>query len=199
MAGTSDSWKTTAVANGYGRLYYNVALPSASARLTLDATTNTPDSTANPSAKHVGATEKGSKLMIKGNFKNFNVDEFLGPIMTNLESNGMGIATSLVGITDTLNATYALPGVGTRTTGSGYEQITVGNIAIAYVPWALIFPLIEDTTKVGVFHLYKALNDAGMEWQQSRTDLGFTPLNLVAYEISSRATADTMGSFWKQA
>ena len=58
--------------------------------------------------------------------------------------------------------------------------------------------MIEDTTKWGVFNIYSALNDSGVEWAQSRKELGFTPANFVGYEITSRAATDTLGNFWKQ-
>lgn len=197
MAGTATSWKTTAIAQNAGQLWRGLAIPGAGARLTLDAD-GTPDATANPNAKHMGATKAGAKLMIKSSMTNFNVDEFRAPIVTNIDTIQMGISAELVGITDTELMAYLLPGVGTRGTGSGYEQIQVGIKALAYDSVALIFPLIEDTSKYGVFHLYKALNDAGVEWAQARTELGGVPVNMVGYEITTRAATDTLGSYWKQ-
>lgn len=197
MAGTADSWKTTAIAQNAGKLYRGVAIPGAGARITLE-TDGTPEAVANPNAKHLGATKAGAKLMIKSTLTNFSVDEFRAAIVTNLDALSMGIACELVGITDLDLITYALPGVGTKGAAAGYEQVQIGSKAIAYDSVALIFPLIEDTTKYGIFHIYKALNDAGVEWAQSRKELGFTPLNLVGYEITTRAATDTLGNFWKQ-
>jgi hypothetical protein len=163
----------------------------------LDAD-GTPDATANPTAFHFGATKAGAKLMIKGTFKKFSVDEFRAPIVTNVDAIEMGIAAELVGITDMDVMKNLLPGVGSYSTASGYKQITVGSIAIVYQSVANIFPLIEDTTKYGIFNVYKSLNDNGVEWAQSRVELGFTPANFVGYEITTRAAADTLGNYWKQ-
>jgi hypothetical protein len=197
MPGTAPSWKTTAIAQNAGQLWANLAIPGAGARLTLDAD-GTPDATANPDAMHLGATTAGSKLMIKSTLTNFNVDEFKAPIITNIEAVQMCIAAELVGVTDLDLMEFLLPGVGTATAASGYEQVSVGTKAIAYSSIALIFPLIEDTTKYGVFHLYRAVNDAGVEWSVGRTVLGSTPVNFVGYEITTRAATDTLGSYWKQ-
>lgn len=197
MAGTPVSWKTTAIAQNAGQLWGNLAIPASGARLTLDAD-GTPDATANPNAMHLGATRGGAELQIGSTLTNFNADEFRAPIVTNIDAVAMRISAELLGITDLDLMEFLLPGVGTKSEAAGYEQITVGRKAIAYSSVALIFPLIEDPTKYGVFHIYRALNDSGVTWRQARTELGGTPCNLVGYEITSRSAADTIGSYWKQ-
>lgn len=197
MAGTALDWKIAKIAQNAGQLWRGLAIPGAGARLTLH-TDGTPDATANPNAKHLGATKAGSKLMVKSNQIKFNVDELRGAVVANIDAVEMGISCELVGVTDMELMAWLLPGVGTRTTASGYDQVTIGTKAIAYDSVALIFPLIEDTSKFGVFHIYSGINDTGVEWAQARKELGFTPASIVAYEISTRATTDTLGSIWKQ-
>lgn len=197
MAGTSTAWKTTNIAQAAGQLWRGLAIPGAGARLTLH-TDGTPDATANPSAKHMGATKSGAKVMVKSSMTEFFVDEFKASIARNVDSVQMGISAELVGVTDLNLVEFLLPGVGTWSTASGYEQVTIGTKAIAYDSVAEIFPLVEDTSKFGVFHVYKALNDSGVEWAQSRKEMGSIPVNLVGQEITTRAAADTLGSIWKQ-
>lgn len=198
MAGTTLTWNTDNVANNAGQLFYDLAIPGAGARLSLDASTKTPDSTANPSAKHAGATQEGATCSVKSSQTTYSVDEFRAPIITNVDAVSMTIAAALVGVTKHELMGFLLPGVGTYSTASGYKQVQMGSLAIVYSSVALIFPLIEDTTKVGVFHLYKSLNDAGIEFQVSRTKLAFTPINMVGHEITSRAATDTLGNYWKE-
>lgn len=198
MAGTADSWKTTNIAAKEGKLYRGCAVPGAGARPSLDATTGTPDATANPNALHMGATKSGSKLMVKSTSGKYYVDEFRAPIITTIDEVNMGISAELVGVTDMQLAAYLLPGVGTRATASGYDYVTVGTKAIAYDCILETFQLIEDTTKYGWFMLYNAINDAGIEWAQARKELGFTPVSFVGYEVTSRAATDTLGQFGKQ-
>ena len=198
MAGTAPSWRTTALAQNAGQLWGSLAIPGAAARITLD-TDGTPDASANATAFHYGATKAGSKLMIKSTQTKFYVDEFRGPIVTNIDSIEMGISAELVAVTDMDVITKLLPGVGTyATTASSFKEVRVGIKAITYESIALIFPLIENTAKFGIFNIYSALNDTGVEWAQSRKELGFMPVSFVGYEITTRAATDTLGNYWKQ-
>lgn len=198
MAGTAVNWRTTALALNAGQLWGSLAIPGAAARLTLH-TDGTPDGTANPTAFHYGATKAGSKLMIKSSQTKFSVDEFRGPIVTNIDSIEMGISAELVAVTDMDVVTKLLPGVGTYAmTASTFKEVRVGIKAIVYECVALIFPLIEDTAKFGIFNIYSSLNDTGVEWAQSRKELGFMPVSFVGYEITTRAATDTLGNYWKQ-
>lgn len=200
---TAKSWRVDKLAQNYGNLWGSLAIPGAAARLRIHEADGTPDATANASAFHFGATKAGSKLMIKPSFDKFSVDEFRGPIVTNIGSVEMGISTELVAVTDHVAMTHMLAGVGTYATGAlsgddaAYTELRIGTKAIAYQSVALIFALIEDTTEWGVFNLYSALSDSGMEWTQSRKELGFTPANFVGFEITSRAVTDTLGCYWK--
>lgn len=197
MPGTALAWRTANIAQNAGQLWGNLAIPGAGARVTLH-TDGTPESVANPNAFHYGATKAGSKVMVKSSFQKFNVDEFRGPIVTNLEAVEMGIAAELVGVTDLDVIKNLLAGVGSYSTAAGYKQVTIGQIALVYQSLALVFPLVEDVTKYGIFHLYSSLNDNGVEWAVGRKELGFTPANFLAYEIPSRAATDTLGNIWKQ-
>jgi hypothetical protein len=175
MAGTAKDWKTLKVAQNAGELWANLAIPGGGAKLALH-TDGTPDGTANPNAVHLGATKAGSKLMAKPKFTNYNVDEFRNPIITSIDEVELVISAELVGVTDTGLAELLTPGLGTKTTGTGFELVTFGTRSIVYTSIALVFPLIEDTTKFGVWHLYRALNDSGLEFGVGRKELGFTPV-----------------------
>lgn len=194
MADVTDAWKTSNIAQNYGRLYRSVAVPGAGARPTMGTVAGVLDSGV---AVHMGATREGSKLMVKSEMEKFYVDEFRAPIITNISTINMGISAELVGVTDMQLAAYLLPGVATRATAAGYDYMTIGSKAIAYDCIVLTYALIEDTTKTGWFMLYNALNDAGVEWAQSRKTLGGTPVSFVGYELTSRATTDTLGQVGK--
>jgi len=195
---STPQWRTNAIALNQGQLWGNLALPGAAARVTLH-TDGTPDAITNTTAFHYGATKAGSKLSVKSQQTKFYVDEFRGPIVTNIDQIDMSIAGELVGVTDMDVMTNLLPGVGTyATTASTFKEIRIGIKAITYQCIAVIFPLIEDTTKFGIFNIYSGLNDAGAEWTQSRKELGFTPFNFIGYELTTRAVTDTLGNYWKQ-
>ncbi len=197
MAGTAVSWKGTALAAKDGQLWGQLAIPGAGARITLH-TDGTPESVANPTAFHFGVTKAGAKLSIKVGYQKFYADEFRGPLITNVDKVDMMIAASLLAVTDLDVVKNILAGVGTYSTSSGYKQVTIGSLAIAYQCVACIFPLIEDTTKWGVFNVYSSINESGVEWDQGRVVMGEMPVSFAGYEVTTRAAADTLGNYWKQ-
>lgn len=198
MAGTAANWRATAIAQNYGQLWGLLAIPGAAARVTLFSD-GTPDATANPNAFHYGATKEGSKLMVKPAFDKYYVDEFRAPIVTNIGALDAGIAADLVGVTDMDVIKNLLTGVGTyATTASTFKEVRFGATTITYQSAALIFLQVEEPTKYAIWNLYSCVNDAGVEFAVGRKQLGFTPINLVAYEITTRAVTDTVGNYWKQ-
>lgn len=197
MPGTAVSWKGTALAAKDGQVWGQLATPGASARLTLH-TDGTPDSTANPNAFHYGVTKDGSKLSVKVSYIKHRGDEFRGPLLAVVDEVEMMIACSLLAVTDMDVIKNILAGVGTYSTASGYKQVNIGSLAIAYQSLACIFPLIEDTTKFGIFNIYSGINESGIEWQQGRKTMGEIPVAFNGYEVTTRAATDTMGNYWKQ-
>ena len=199
MAGTSLAWKTDNILLGAGQIFAKVAIPGAGARLTLDATTLTPDATANPTAIHLGATQEGAKVSITTSWEEYFADEFAAPIQTNVTQVAASLTGAFLGVTDTALLELLTPGMGTKTTGSGYDQVTFGRRAVVYTSVAIIAPLIEDPTKVAVFQLYKTLNTKGIEFDMARKKMAATPFEFKGYEITTRAAGDTLATFWKQA
>ena len=198
MAGTALSWKTTNIILGAGKLFGRVAQPGAGARMTIDAATLTPDSTANPSAIHLGATQAGTKVSIKSTIDDYFVDEFAAPIATSLSQVEAMMEGALVGVTDVDLLGYLAAGQGTVVKGVGFEEVSFGQTAITYSSIAIIAPLIEDPTKILVVQFYKAINTAGIEINFGRKDLAFTPFNFKAFEVTTRAATDTLAKIWKQ-
>jgi len=198
MAGTTDNWRVAGRALGEGKLYANLAIPGAGARLTLDATTNTPDATANPNAIHLGGTKAGAKLMVKPSRQDFFIDEVVAPVDSIITGMEMAISAELVGVTDMALLELLTSGFGTKSTGSGYEEISFGTRADIFSSVALIAPLRDDPAKVFVWHLYKAINDAGLDFSQGKKEMSFVPVNFRGYAITTRAIADQWGKGWKQ-
>lgn len=197
MAGTATDWNVAAIANTKGQIWANLAIPAGGARLSLH-TDGTPDGTANPNAKHLGMTREGAQFLVKPKFEQFYADEFTAPIKTGLGEQEMMISAELLQVTDTALLELLTPGVGTKTVGTGYEQVTFGQRAIVYTSIALIFPTEADPTKFAVFHLYKGLNEGGIDIKTGRKILSGVSLSFRGFDITSRAIADTAGSFWKQ-
>jgi hypothetical protein len=197
MPGTNVDWNVAAIANTRGQIWANLAIPAPGGRLSL-FTDGTPDATANPKAVHLGMTREGAAYMVKPKFEQYYADEFIAPVKTNLGEMEAMIQAEILQVTDTKLLELLTPGVGTKTTGTGYEQVTFGQCAIVYSSVAVIFPTEADPTKFAVFHLYKAINEGGIEMKIGRKQLSGIQVSFRGYEITSRAASDTLGSFWKQ-
>lgn len=197
MAGTADNWTVSKVSKSPGKIYVGVAIPGAGARMTLDAD-GTPDATENPNAIHIGMTKEGVKLMVKKETEQDFADEFAAPIRNNVSQTGMAIEGNLLQVLDwdTLEALAA--GAGTKGSGSGYEEMTIGRKTLAYTGVVVIFPTEADATKNAVFHIYKGFNTADIDFSVSRQSMAELPFRFEAFEIPTRATADTLGNVWQE-
>lgn len=198
MAGTAVNWRGTELAVYEGQLWGQLAIPSASARLTLH-TDWTPESVANPNAFHYGHTKDGVKARIKASYIDHYADESPSPLVSFVDKVDMGIAGALLAVTDMDVIKNLLAGVGTYATGSGYKQVTIGDFAIAYQSIACIFPLHSASSAYyGIFHCYSSFNKVGVEFDVARTKMGELPIDFMGYGITTRASTDTTGNYWKQ-
>lgn len=202
MAGTANNFRITGRVLGPGILWGGLAVPSASARLTLATVDSdgfiTPDATANPSAYAIGATKGGVKCTAKATRKDFQVDEIYGDVDTKIEQVEMMISADIVGIMDSVVTALVTAGFGTYTTGSGYKQNTIGYGSDAFTGVALIAPQREDPTKVFVFHLYKAINTTGLDFSVTKTDMASSPVAFKGYAITTRTPTDQIGNYFWQ-
>jgi len=200
---TAKNWRVASSSINPSNLWGGLAIPGAAARLRIHEADGTPDATANASAFHYGVTKGGVDLMIAPSYDKFYADEFRGPIITNIGSLDMGIAGELLALTDIVAMNRLLSGIATYATGAlsgddaAYTESRIGTKAITYESIAAIFELKETAGEWGVFHLYSALNDAGIKWKQSRKEQAGTPFNFMGFEITTRAVTDTLGCYWK--
>lgn len=194
---STPNWRIAGRAINPGQLWANLPIPGENARLGLHAD-GTPDKLIATNAFMLGATKAGAKLMVKPKYNQQYVDEFRSPIATSISEMESAIAAELVGVTDMDLVELLTQGFGTKTSGADFEQVTFGVTEIAFTSIAHIFPLADNPGLFGVWHLYKSLNDTGLEFSSGRKELGFTPVSFRAYEVTSRAKVDTFGSYWKQ-
>lgn len=198
MAGTATRFSTDYIrAGSVGQLWYNTALPGANARMSLH-TDGTPDSTANPNAKHLGMTRAGATIKVVTSITDFFADEFPEPIKSTVDQVDGSIEGELLQVFD-IEALKALTAAnGTVTVDDDFEEISFGIKPLSYVPVALIFPTEADPSLFAVFHLYKAINTSGLTFGVGRKDMSGAPFMFKGYGIPTRAKADTLGKFWQQ-
>lgn len=196
MAGTAKSYNTNYVEIGPADIWLDVAVPGAGGRITLH-TDGTPESVANPSALHLGMTLEGSRVIYTPNVTEFESDELTAPIIVQNVGEVLAIEGTMLQVLDTLIAIKLMAG-GTRSTGSGYEEISLGGKqTVPTFTVAVIAPIYADTTKFVVFNIYKAWNSAGWQMDLSRKKMSSVPFSFKAQAISSRAQGDQNGKYWK--
>lgn len=197
MAGTAKTYNANKIMTGPSDVWVDVAVPGAGARMTLH-TDGTPESVANPNAKHLGLTEAGSTASIKASIEAFEADELTTPWKQQLTGEEASIKGNFLQIEDWNLLGLITPG-GTKTTGSGYESLTFGGLTtVTTKPVALIGTSSQNTAKFVVFQLYQAFNTAGIEFQLSRKDFTKVPYEFKAISDATRAQGDQAGAFWRQ-
>jgi hypothetical protein len=200
MAGLPLAFNSLMVQVGAGHLWYDPQLPATGARPTLTAAadgTLTPDATLSPSAVHMGMTLEGSKVTIKPEPEYYNSDEQAAPIIAAFNTVEAKIEGTMIQTLDTIIAAK-LMGVGTRSAGAGYEQITIGDSqAITTYPVILIAPIYSDPTKIIAVQLYKTFNAAGFEMDIARKKMAASPYSFTGLSIASRPQIDRVGIVWK--
>jgi hypothetical protein len=198
MAGTATNYDTTKfVVDTFGQLWAGLAVPAAGARLTLH-TDGTPESVANPNAIHLGHTKDGVKVTITNALTKHYVDEEAAPVKTTVEAVEMMLEGSFHQVLDEDILKKLTAGFGTYSTASGYKQFTIGRKILTYDSIALIYPTPADPTKFVVVHMYNGINEGGLGYSVSRKTFAETPFKFVAYALTSRASADSIGNHWEQ-
>lgn len=196
MPGTAKNYATNMVELGPGDIWLDVAVPAAAARVTL-FTDGTPDATANPSAKHLGMTQEGAKLIYTPSITNFESDEQTAPILSQNVGEELRIEGSMLQILDTALITKLAAGA-TYGTAGGYEQNTIGGKqTVATFTILYVAPVYADTTKFLVVNIYKGYNAAGWQADLSRKKMAAVAFNFFGLSISTRAANDQLGNIWK--
>lgn len=198
MAGSTLGWSSVYIPRGQRvEFWAKLAIPGAGARLTLH-TDLTPESVANPNAKHLGRTDEGVEISYKPSFEYRSSDEFQAPYDAFISAEEAVISAALQQVLD-FDIAEALMVGSTKASGTGYEELPFGGkLTITKISVAAIWRLPEDTSKVGVFHLYSAINDAGIAARVRRMGSSSVPVAFRGFTVDSRAAGDQIGKYWKQ-
>jgi hypothetical protein len=200
MAGQPLAYNTNMVQLGAGNVWMSVELPATGARPVITAAADgslTPDATASASAVHMGMTLEGSKFSYKPTIEDYHSDEQSAPIISSVNVVEARISGTMIQTLDTL-ILAKLIATGTRTAGSGYEQLTIGDgQSLTTFTVLLIAPTAADPTKIFAVELYKAYNAAGFEVDIGRKKMAASPFDFVGMSIASRPQADRVGIVYK--
>jgi hypothetical protein len=200
MAGLAKDYNTNMVQLGPGDVWVSVELPATGNRPTITAAADgslTPDATASASAVHIGMTLEGSKFTYNPTIEEYHSDEQAAPIISAVNLIEASIEGTMIQTIET-TILAKLIATGTRTAGSGYEQLTLGDgQSLTTFTVLLIAPTYADTSKIVAVELYKAYNKAGFMLEIGRKKMAASPFNLVGMSIASRPAADRVGILYK--
>lgn len=201
MAGTLDNFVPEAVLIGPCKIYGDLGGGSgqwdgaANVRLILHSD-GTPDSTQNPSAKHIGYTQDGAEWLVKPTVLNFTPDESLEPVISRVQEEEKVVTGSAWQLLDIDLAEILMP-TATRSDVMGSQGLTFGGSGvIGYTSVAVIAPLESDATRFAVFHLYKAFNDQGLAAQVTSKKPTSSPFAFRGLGIGTRAAGDRAGRYY---
>jgi hypothetical protein len=170
---------------------------AAGVRLILDSN-GFPNAAQNPYYRHLGYTAAGAEALAKPTYFLGNADEENAPIIAKPTGEELAISGSMLQITD-MDLMEILNPTATRSDVMGTTGLTFGGKrSMDYTSVAIVFPLEEDPTRYGVFHLYKAYNDAGLAFKISGKAMSENPFAFRDLAISSRAAGDRSARFFKQ-
>lgn len=197
MAGVPDNFNNSTIVIGPGKMYVDLVVPGHNGRLILED--GAPSLSQNPDAKHVGYTRSGTRVTANVSLERFFGDESEFPLITRKQQETVAIAGELLQPAD-MDLLEILMASGTRTTIPGIDGMHFGSAGnqLNSTSLAIVAPLEEDPTRYWVAQLYKAVNEAGIDLQVTRTALGGIPFSFVGEQISTRPAGDRLGIIFKQ-
>jgi hypothetical protein len=197
MAGTATAFDKTKTLWNNGQVWIDLAVPSAGGKITL-ATDGTPDATANPSAKHIGFTRKGSKVSYKMTKTDAMDDEHTAPHDTRITAEAMRIEGTFLQVLDTVLLAEMSVG-GTEVTVTSDKVVTFGGQqSITTRCIAVIVPKKDAPTKFIAVVLYAAYNESGIEITITKDAENESPFAFVANAVAGRAALDQLGQILVQ-
>ena len=201
MAGTAKNYDANEIILGPADVWLNVAVPAASARMTLH-TDGTPDDVANPSAIHLGMTVGGTTFEYVPEIQDFSSDELTAPHLSRIITERATLKGEFLQVFNWLLLEKMTVG-GTKSvdtnTSTGYEQLTMGGLStISTFSVALIGQDISGSNQWWVVQLYKTFNRAGFNFMVTRKDQSRAPFEFNGQAVTTRAAGDQIGNFWHQ-
>lgn len=197
MAATAKAYTPLDVPQGPAELWVDTATPADGARIVLH-TDGTPDGLTNPNALFIGKLKDGVKASIKPKLNEFMSDESTAPFRTSLEAEEIMLSGTWMELQNSTKLLRFMSGA-TRTTGTGYERLTIGGLAaLTTYNWTLIWPQFGVTSKWIALQIYSGVCVSGIEISIGRKNAGESPFQIKGLSIDSRTAGDRVYSWMKQ-
>lgn len=195
MAGTAKNYSATDTLWNPADVWIDVAVPAAGASITLN-TDGTPDATANPNARHLGMTEKGTKCTYSYAKAEARSDELTAAHRTKIVTEDMTIEGSWKQLLDP-DLLEILTVGGTKATRTGGTAVTFGGKAS--ITGRSIVVIAEQQGNPGAFvafHVYQGYNESATELSNTRESETSSPFKFMAQSVTTRVVGDQMGQIY---
>jgi hypothetical protein len=188
---------------GPGDLYVGVALPADGAFLAIAANGKL-DQSVHTTAQAIASTEAGSKFTAKPKLEGETIDEVEGMLQRSVIGWDMTLSGKMREILRldlialmTPGCTLASDTVATPNTNKLKFGVGIPSFpAIAHI--AKIPSSPANAPLFEVVMIYRAINDAGIDYELTRTKGVSTPYNFIADPVPSRSQDDMYGQYWIQ-
>lgn len=192
MPSVADNFAKSKTMWNAAKVYTGCALPAEGSIVTLDAN-GRPDSTENPSAVHMGYTEKGTVYKYKWSKVDAMDDEHTAPHDTRITGEEITVSGGWKQVADpALLETMSVGGTKQAITGGnlvsfgGKKTPTAGTILV-------VAPMKDDPTKFIQFFILSGYNTEGVEITNTKDAENSSPFSFFALAVASRTDGKNMG------
>lgn len=196
MGASSVNFDKTKTMWNMGYVWLNCAVPAVDSIITVVANSNgepTPDSTENPSAVHLGYTDKGTKCSYKFTKTDATDDEHYMPHDMKITAESMSIEGGWKQLLDSALLVPMSVG-GTLTSPTGGKLVQFGGLdTITPTCIAVFAPKKNDATKFIQFVIFSGYNTEGVEWSNTKEGEAVSPFKFEALAVSTRAKGKQSG------
>ena len=195
MAGTAKDYNNARTIWRSCDVWIDCAIPAAGAKPTLH-TDGTPESVANPSAKHVGYLRGGTKFLYKWTKKDAMDDQHTAPHRSKRVGEELRIEGRWLQVLDSV-LLDSLSSGGTLSTPSGGKLLELGGDRT--ITTTCVYLIAERVDSPGDYIcciIFAAIPTEGLEFTFSEEDESDSPLGLTGQVIASRADGKQLGSIY---
>lgn len=201
MAGVADAFDGTKTMWEAGKVYVGAAVPAAGAAptiVTLADGSLALDAVTNPSAVHVGYTEKGTVCKYNWTKKDATDNEHTAPHATKIVAEEMTIEGAWKNLLDpALVETMSVGGTKATVTGGSIVEFG-GKPTPTATCIVVVAPRRDDPTKAMVFMIYSGYNTEGVTFTNDLENEASSPFKFVGLSVASRARGKQMGQIFIQ-
>lgn len=201
MAGTQKIYSAAQIQRGAADLWVNVAAPVSPAHvITINTADGTPDATANPNAKHLGALEGAVIGDYAPKYDLEKIDQDTGPVVAFLTDEEATIQAVMKQQSFQNVLQYCLPPGFFSETSPVAEGVTLGqggNIIATPVTLAVISASADPAYKWSVALLYKAIPIAAFKTSIGKEKTATYEVKFQGLSDLTRAAGDRLGSLYR--